>query len=53
MYILMVLAHCIEKHLGKGSFKIDHEKYVDIGKVVDCLGEDVSKNFQSIHVPDI
>ena len=52
MYILMVLAYCIEKHLGKGSFKIDHEKYVDIGKVVDCLGEDVSKNFPSIHVAD-
>ena len=51
--VLMVLAYCIEKHLGKGYFKIDHEKDVDTGKVVDCLGKDVSKNFPSIHVADI
>ena len=40
--VLMVLAYCIEKHFGKGYFKIDHKKYVDNGKVVDCLGEDKS-----------
>lgn len=49
VFVLMVLAYCVEKPTGKWFSKIDHEKYVDIGKVVGYLGEDISKNLAAVH----
>ncbi len=49
VFVLMVYAYCIEKPSKKWFLKIGHEKYVDIRKVVDYLGEEISKNLPSIH----
>ena len=49
VFVLMVFAYCVEKPSGKWFLKIDHEEYIDIGNVVDYLGEDVSRNLPAIH----
>ena len=49
VFVLMVFAYCVEKPSGKWFLKINHEKYIDIGKIVDYLGEDVYRNLPAIH----
>ena len=41
--VILLHAYAIVKPSSKWFMKIDHEKYVDVGKVYDFLGENVSK----------
>ena len=47
--VILVHAYAIVKPSSKWIMKIDHEKYVDVGKVYDFLGENVSMHLPNIH----
>ncbi|CAB4039745.1 Hypothetical predicted protein [Paramuricea clavata] len=47
--VLMVYEYCVQKTAHKWYMKIDHDKYVDIGKVADYLGEEIATKLPDIH----
>ena len=47
--VILVHAYAIVKPSSKWFMKIDHEKYVDVGKVYDFLGKNVSMHLPHIH----
>eukprot|EP00794_Sanderia_malayensis_P021307 gene21307-biopygen16343 len=47
--VILVHAYAIVKPSSKWFMKIDHEKYVDVGKVYDFLGENISKHLPHLH----
>ena len=49
IFVLMVYAYCVQKPAHKWYIKIDHNKYVDIDKVVDYLGEEIATKLPAIH----
>ena len=49
VFVLMVYAYCVQKPAHKWYMKIDHDKYVDIDKVVDYLGEEIATKLSEIH----
>ncbi len=49
VFILMVYAYCMERPKAKWYMKIDHDRFIDIEKVVKFLGDTVSKQLPAIH----
>ena len=49
VFVLLVYAFCLHKSAHKWYMKIDHEKYVDIDKVIDYLGKEIATKLPAIH----
>ena len=47
--VLLVHAYAIIRPCTRWYMKIDHEKFVDIGKIYDFLGENISELLPHVH----